>query len=241
MHYRMTAIRVLFVEAAILALAPPLHAEPPEPVALIEQLASPNPPPLVYGEGRRRPGYETPEGFDAEKQEQVYKARAKLKELGPTAFPFLIERWGDQRYSLTIESVQGCCHNQTVGNVCHSIIYDQLQPYGTLPKIKGRGEPFGHPARPDYPKVFLASAEDAKAWWEKHKDLSLHAMQLMVIEWVQAEETKRPKDFMDEERVYLEKLRNDLLTSGEAIKRGGYAATERFRMRSSKPTGRPGK
>lgn len=244
-------IRVLCVGVASFVLTSPLQAESPEVVALIDQLVSPNPEPIT----KQLPGeYETPEGFDAIKQERVYEARRKLVELGPKAFPDLLERREDKRYCLTTEDgLSGCCHNRTVGDVCKMIIFDQLQPYGFfargVPKrLLDPADPFAGddprsvPRRPGYPSHFLGSAKEAKVWWEKHKDQSLHAMQLEAVEWILAEEAKKAEDFSDEERAYLQEIRDTLVQSGKALKSGSYYSNDReFRVQFSEPSKRKGK
>src|SRR5258708_6324743 len=83
--------------------------------ALIDQLVYPNPKPIAD----KGPSYRLPEGFDRDKQKLVHKARHKLKQLGPVAFPYLIERWDDKRYCITMSvGINGFCFNATVGDVC---------------------------------------------------------------------------------------------------------------------------
>lgn len=183
--------------------------------------------------GRR---YKTPDGFDAAKQQQVYDAEARLKRPGAAAFPYLIERWHDERYSLTTENgLSGACHNQSVGEVCRTIFFDQLQPYGYWQR--SGGDPRRRPLRPSYPDAFLTSADDAKRWWQTNKDKSLLAMQVMVVDWIIAEEAKKPSDFTDGDRAYLAKFRADLIESHKPVTWGNYYSNEReFKVRSSAPT-----
>jgi hypothetical protein len=212
------------------------EASMPEASQLIDQLISPNPKPITGDEDANEgPNYKTPQGFDRVKQELVYKARSELVRLGPAAFPFLIERWDDKRYCLTTENaLSGYCHNRTVGEECRTIIYDQLQPFGYFQQTDERRS---HPMRPDYTRTFLSTAEDAKKWWEKHKDKSLYAMQLMVVDWIIAEEAKKPDDFTRSERSYLKQFRNDLVKSGKPVEWGNYYSAERdFKVESSDAT-----
>lgn len=189
--------------------------------ALIDQLASPNPKPIVNK--KRVPSIDLPPGFDPEKQDKVHLARSKLVELGPLAFPFLIERENDKHYSLTTcDDLSGWFKNESVGYVCRTIIFGQIQPYGYWQEVGS--DPRGKPHRPSYPGHFLKSRETEKAWWEKHKEKSLYQMQLEALDWVITEEAKRPGDFIDKEKQYLQKLRKKLVKGGKPLPAGNYDA-----------------
>jgi hypothetical protein len=83
----------------------------------------------------------------------------------------------------------------------------------------------------------LASAEDARAWWEKHKDKSLLEMQVMVVDWIIGQGAERPAEFTDSEREYLKEFRDRLIGSQKPEKRGNYYSADReFRVRSSDRT-----
>jgi hypothetical protein len=181
--------------------------------ALVAALASPNPPPIIDKIFLR-----LPKGFDRAAQKKVHRAYAKLCDLGLRVFPFLIKRWDDfDRYCLTIDGGPAP-ENKRVGGVCRSIIFAHIQPYGSFPK--GYGDPRGKPKRPSYPGESLRSQKAAKAWWEKNKHRTLYEMQRQALDWVIAEEAKRPEDFKDEERRYLQKLRKELIKSGKPIRPG---------------------
>lgn len=191
--------------------------------ALIEQLVSPNPKPIVNKRGV--PSIDLPPGFDRKKQERVHLARSKLVELGPLAFPVLVESEKDERYSLTTcNDLSGWYNNESVGHVCRTIILDQLQPYGYWQDVGD--DPRGKPHRPSYPGQFLNSQEAAKAWWEKHKEKTLYQMQLEALDWIIAEEAKRPRDFTDNEKQALQKIRKKLVESGKPLPPGNYYANE---------------
>jgi hypothetical protein len=205
-------------------------AEKPQPPtaneikALIDRLVSPNPAPdtdkLKASEARADRGF--PRDFDHKKQKQVHRAVAKLMELGPRAFPFLIERWEDKRYCLT--TAVAAYVNESVGDVCRSIIADQLQPYGI--HQKGYADPRGKPLRPNYAGTFLKSQKVARQWWKKHKDKTLRQMQLEVLDWVIAGEAKRPRDFTDAERRELQNLRKELVKGGKPLRLGSLDVFE---------------
>jgi len=173
---------------------------------LIAKLVSPNPKPTLRGDG-----FVLPKGYDCDKQEKVHEAREKLRQIGPKAFPLLIEQWDDDRYCLTI-CVSGAS-NESVGWICRSILFDQILPYGYWPNVKG--DPRFSPRRPSYPGEFFASKKAAAKWWEKHKDKTLCQIQLEALDWVIAEEAKRPRDFTDEERQELKQTRKKLVKSGK--------------------------
>jgi hypothetical protein len=192
--------------------------------ALIEGLISPNAAPdtakLKASEGRADGGF--PRDFDHKKQKQVHRACAKLTELGPQAFPFLIERREDKRYCTTTEIAEYV--NESVGAICRQIIDNQLQPYGHFQM--GYEDPRGKPMRPDYAWTFLKSQNVARQWWEKHKDKTLAQMQREVLDWVIAEEAKRQGDFTDEERRELAGLRRKLGQGGKPLPAGGIPVYE---------------
>jgi hypothetical protein len=191
---------------------------------LIEGLVSPNPAPdtkkMKASETKADGGF--PRDFDHKKQAQVHRACVKLTELGPQAFPFLIERWEDNRYCLTTEIA--AYTNESVGRTCRRIIAGQLQPYGHFQKVPG--DPRRKRLRPDYVATFLASQKAARHWWEKNKDKTLSQMQLEVLDWVIAEEAKRLADFADEERRELQDLRQKLVQGGKPLPPMGIPAYE---------------
>jgi hypothetical protein len=177
--------------------------------ALVARLVSPNPKPIIKDDN-----YREPKGYNRAKQKKVHDAREKLRGLGLKAFPFLIERLEDDRYCLTADDGPAPV-NLSVGEVCSDIIFDQLQPYGFWPE--GYPDPRGKPKRPSYRDTFLRSKKAARKWWEKNKDKTLYQMQLEALDWVIAEEAKRPRDFTDEERRHLQRLRKKLVKSGKPL------------------------
>jgi hypothetical protein len=193
---------------------------------LVDQLVSPNPKPITGDEDERvEPEYRLPRGFDKDKQKQVHAARYQLKQIGPAAFPFLIERWKDKRYCMTVShGLSGYCYNWTVGQVCEAIAFDQLQPYSTWPA--GYDDPRGKPKSPDYPPHFLSSQKAARKWWEKNKQKTLYQMQLEILDWVIAEEAKRPKDYTDKDRQALRSLRKELVKDVKPLSRGNYFSVD---------------
>jgi hypothetical protein len=143
----------------------------------------------------------------------VHRVCVQLTELGPQAFPFLIERWEDKRYCLTTEIASYT--NESVGRICRWIIDGQLQPSGHFQA--GYADPRGKPLRPDYVATFLGSQKAARQWWEKNKDKTLSQMQLEVLDWLIGEEAKRPRNFSDAERRELQALRKKLVQGGKPL------------------------
>jgi len=74
--------------------------------------------------------------------------------------------------------------------------------------------------------TFLNSQKAARKWWEENKDKTLAQMQLEVLDWVIAEEAKRPGDFTDAERRELQDLRKKLEKGGKSLPPGGIPAYE---------------
>jgi hypothetical protein len=189
--------------------------------ALIDQLVSPNPRPITDERPRDLLLPRLPKGFDRARQKKVHEAYWKLNRIGPRAFPFLMERWGDKRYCLTTQDgLSGACYNRTVGYVCKWIVFNQLQPCGFWPKVED--DPRGKPRRPGYPSKFLRSQAAARMWWQKNKDRSLQQMQLEALDWVIAEEAKRPRDFTDAERKELQQIRKKLVKGRQPLPPGNY-------------------
>jgi hypothetical protein len=188
--------------------------------ALVDKLVSPNPKPITGKEDPdAAPDYRLPPGFDREKQKLVRKAVSELKVLGPQAFPFLIERWDDERYCLTIsEGINGYCRNQTVGKTCKMIIFDQIQPFGMTQGINDTG--LKYVRRPGYPSHFLSTKTDAKKWCEEHKGKSLAEIQLEALDWVIAEESKEKDMYPDKERENLQELRKRLIENKDLLPPG---------------------
>jgi hypothetical protein len=191
---------------------------PAEIRALIDKLISENPEP---GKVKGLPGLDYGKDFDRSKQKVVHEAIFALKKMGPKAFPQLIERWGDKRFSLTMSvGINGYMYTASVGEVCQDIVFDQIQPIGIWPKTDD--DPRGKPKRPGYPSVYLENRKDALEWCNKHKDKSLYEIQLMVIDWVIERESENPKDYTDAERAYLKSVRKDLVETRQPMLRGSY-------------------
>ena len=205
----LVAVVSLFVAAPSLPSDQPIPEE--EIDALVEQLVSPNPAP----DTKVGPTAEYPEGYDRKAQKRVRAAQQKLRELGTAAFPHLIKRLNDDRYSFTAQGLQAD-KNWTVGQACQHIIDGQLEPFTGSPWAMGwrfGDDPKRRILRPSYCRHNgLHSPERAADWWRAHKDTSLLDLQIESIEWTIAEEAKNPDKYPDEEhkhmREFLKKARS---------------------------------
>ena len=192
-------------------------AEAREPKAieqLIEQLASPNKPPLISDFG----DVSYPPSYDKKAQDRVSAAFKRLFELGKPTFPCLLKHLDDTRYSLTKEDeIEGDWHNYHVGRLCRAIFLSHLQPYGDY-YARGKGDPRDHPRRPSYFKHYqLSNPAAAEKWWKARKNKTMVELQIEALEWVIAEEAKRPKDYSDSEREHLVRVLHDVRASGHRI------------------------
>lgn len=151
-------------------------------------------------------------------QDRVWSAWKRLFELGKPTFPYLLEHLDDTRYGLTEEDdIDGDWHNYSVGDLCQTIFLSHLQPYGDY-YTRGKGNPRERPRRPSYFKHYqLSNPAAAEKWWKARNKKTMTELQIEALEWVIAEEAKRPKDYSDRERKYLAKVLHDVGTTGHRI------------------------
>jgi hypothetical protein len=178
--------------AAFSATASFAEDKPPsgqEIEALIQQLVSKYPPPSHDTSG------------------QVHTAFKHIQELGLLAFPYLFDHFDDKRYSFTADKGSSD-HNWSVGEACSDIVRCHLEPFGTF------SNSFAGRRRPNYSAHSkLRGREQAKAWWETHKQKSLRELQIEALEWVVAEEAKTPEWYSEEERADLQETLTKLRAS----------------------------
>ncbi|MCC7422735.1 MAG: hypothetical protein IT428_20840 [Planctomycetaceae bacterium] len=176
--------------------------------ALVAQLVSPNKAPEIPSASARYPA-----GYDRKAQEKVYETFFSLQKLGPPAFPYLIEHFGDKRYSFT-DDAGSAARNWSVGAACYDVVRYQLQPDKTW-----RG--LGKTPRPSYPgHIKLHDPKSAKHWWETHKGKSLRELQTEALEWIIAEETHMPEKYDDEETSSLRDLLKTLRAEDKPLDPG---------------------
>jgi hypothetical protein len=189
----------------------PRQAEPvskAEIRSLIAELASPLPAPKIEnGEAV------FPEGSDRRAYRKAKGPWLRLQDAGLQAFPYLFECLNDDRYSFTDDAGESD-NNWTVGRACFDVVRCQIEPWYHK-QLPGANGSF-YRLRPRYTNRFLHNPKAAEAWWETHKHLSIHDMQLEVLQWVIAEEAKMPDDYSSPEREYLNVLLTKL-RSGTAI------------------------
>jgi hypothetical protein len=153
---------------------------------LVEQLASPNPEPFIADEYTiiYAPNY------DKEAQNRIHKIRIQIEDRGLDAFPYLIEHYNDDRYSVTIETDWNACfYNKSVRSECCNIIQSQLEPLGAFViDAVHAGQ-----KRPRYNFDFVYSKEEMQSWLRANKNKSLRELQIEILEWTLAEEKKQNK------------------------------------------------
>jgi len=110
--------------------------------------------------------------------------------------------------------------NYTVGHLCRDILASHLQ--SDVWDHKPGGTSFRRrPSEPDYLKHHkLFEPEHAREWWAEHKDKSLRELQLEVLEWVLAEETKLPDKYTDAQREKVRQRLEALRKSKTPLKAG---------------------
>jgi hypothetical protein len=180
--------------------------------ALIAQLVSPNQTPQTKG-----PDAKYPAGYDHKAQERVRAAWKQLYDLGPVAFPQLIKHFDDDRYSFTADG-GAADRNWPVGGACSDIVRCYLQPYSEFALTVDEGKGKRRRRRPNYfYDLRLNDRETAERWWKKHRDKSLREIQIESLEWVLAEEVKRPNVYDIEERRHIESILTKLEASDKPL------------------------
>jgi hypothetical protein len=183
--------------------------------ALVKDLVSPNKAPRTRG-----PSAQYPPGYDRDAQQRVLRAFHELRDLAPRSFPFLFDHFDDKRYALTADSGD-VDRNYSVGELCRDILTSHLQ--SNIWDHKEGGTSFRRrPDEPDYIAHYkLFQPSHATKWWEERKTRSLRDLQIEVLEWVLAEETKLPEAFSDEQRERVEK-RLTALRKSKTPRKAGY-------------------
>lgn len=152
--------------------------------ALIEELASPNDPKSLIRTSR----YLTfPPDWNHKAQRQVSQAARSLVNKGRSAFPQMVARAGDNRFSFVSTSGNGAMSSRSVGYACGTILEVQLDVFETTG------------VRPSY---FWTVVEgegkgdvNRAKWWEERKDKSLFELQIESVEWAIEQHTQLRKDW----------------------------------------------
>lgn len=173
---------------------------PSDVPGLIGALASPNTPPTVGWPNEPR----YPQGFDHAVQKRVLAARQALEEKGAAAFPDLIGRLSDARYSCTASYAAWV--NLTVGNVCGQIVEDQVvsrHDFSYKSRMGQDGRQHGH-------QSYMGAQGGLEKWWSTHSTQSLREMKIEALQWAIAREENvgfpRPND----RKYHLEPLQTEL-------------------------------
>ena len=156
---------------------------PRELDALIDALASRNPPPKVDNKGAEGSAL-FDERYDWEEQDRVVKALGKLIAAeGAELWPRLVERMNDKRYSLTYEH-DGYVINATIGQLCRELaLGDLLWPYWQhMPTMQGVSR------QSQYwelraPQMDLQHGLEAWAWYRSRRGDKLRDLQIEVCNW----------------------------------------------------------
>jgi len=180
---------------------------------LVEKLASPNPKPIIPDKYVESKIIYSP-NYSKEAQNRIYEVRKKIEEKGMDAFPYLIEHYNDDRYSITYEtSWNGCWYNASVGSECADIVHKQLQPLGPFRvNATDAGD-----KRPYYDFHFLYSKDTMQSWYKTNKDKSLRELQIEVLEWTITEEKKKNDPKYDEDIKYLSQELDKLKKSDKSL------------------------
>jgi hypothetical protein len=181
---------------------PSTNPQPPLPndiPGLIETLASPNRP--AKG-GHGEPHY--PSGFDHAAQGRVLAARQALRAKGVAAFPYLIKRLSDSRYSETV--AYAVWVNLQVGDVCEQIIEAQVLSRHTG-NYKSRE---GADGKKYSPPCYFYSLGGIEKWWSTHSTKNLLEMKVEALKWTIEQEEKIGFPTPGDRKLYLEPLQTEL-------------------------------
>lgn len=164
---------------------------------LVEELASPNQPPITQNGSSGRVKF--PVGYDIAAQRKINDVRTTLHDNFEESLPFLIAALDDKRYCLTINWADGdAFYNKSVGAICRNIIESQLEVYRD--KIIFSGPKHWH--RYDYKQI-------SSEWWQTRRDRKLFELQIEAIEWaIQQFEKSDDSDRRFDKKSQLSDLRS---------------------------------
>ena len=161
---------------------------------LVKGLASPNKPIKIEDHD----GEETlsiPPHYDQKAQQRIEINRAVLDQHCEKALPFLIEGCADARYSLTTE-FEGTHDNWSVGEICEHIIADHVELFRQYMRFDGAGhwDQYNFVPRLDTDNGMVVTDKrrrEIEEWWRKHKNKSLHDLQLEAFDWAIANDATK--------------------------------------------------
>lgn len=183
--------------------------------ALIEKLASESPPPVFERSPpsivSRRKVIENPGEWNPVAQKAVSDAYYELRSMGKVAFPYLINHFGDDRYSH--ERSWASYYEVSVGLACEYLIDEQLDVCG--PMYKMRETPNGNLMGCDFGELVQSQFGSYAAWWRLNRNLSLREMRIATVKW----RIQREKEFgfvsKEEENRILGQLAEALSVANE--------------------------
>jgi hypothetical protein len=146
--------------------------------ALVEALANRNPQPTLDHSYYPRLGPR----YDWSENDRIWKAVTALIDHAEEAWPALVAHLGDDRYCLTVETLEGFVYNWSVSDICREIIgrdlsqaYFQAIPLYKLVYYRLR--------RPH----FTRDKQKLKAWCEARCERVLYELQIEICQLVQPE------------------------------------------------------
>jgi hypothetical protein len=190
--------------------------------ALVEALASPNPP------AKAEKTAELPRNYNRAAQRRVIDAANALLKEGAVAFPALIAHLNDRRYSCSLNYPNGG-ENWTVGQMCGEIVDEQLDVYEDVINPLETGGP---------PRWYLqgVSRKDLRGWAKERAGRTLGQLQIEIAEHALKElknyrtgkggEWTPIEDFelvRDQDIKNVERLVQRIKTSGKPVRRESLA------------------
>jgi hypothetical protein len=181
----------------------------PDINGLINQLASENEPPVFPGSPRhffQREFFQNPGSWDPAKQQKVTDAYSKLQAMGTDAFPYLINKFEDDRYSH--EHCSSTYTSVSVGQACKRLIERQVDIRGI--RYKSRETPGGSGMGLDFDEYVYSNYGSYAAWWRINRFRSLKQMRIAVVRWRISEEKWRGFVSTEQRNSILGSLNEDL-------------------------------
>lgn len=183
---RFSACAAAGVALAAVVLAAARQAGSAEPAgggkidapALVEALANRNPQPTLDHSFYPRLGPR----YDWSENGRIWKAVMALIDHAEEAWPALVAHLGDDRYCLTVETLDEFVYNWSVSDMCREIIGSNLSQayFRAIPLYKLVYFRLRRPA-------IARDKQKLKAWCEARRERALYELQIEVCELVQPE------------------------------------------------------
>jgi hypothetical protein len=143
----------------------------------------------------------------------------ELRDLGPQAFPNVIDHLGDKGTSFTADAGSED-RTWTVGRACGDVLWCNLEPYNWLFFMNSVPERETQALigwRPTYYGEFFNTPEAAKAWLATHRSKSVVDLQIEVLEWVTSHRSKRKFEISSSDRKQLLETLDTLKRTRKAL------------------------